>query len=224
MAEINSDDYHDYVFKNGKLVGEFEQMYRKSKNTPWHQDEQENWLDVRLTIELIKEYGSYDMISDFGVGYGYFLNKVARCCGTENPILYGYDISETACKKGKILFPHITFRQLNLMAANSVKFQANRIKGNKAIFLLRGTLWYVFPAMDNVVRNITNLIDGGGYLLISQNFPPLSSNFIGKDIIPNPQAIISFFSSFFKPLKTIWLEDKISDGNDNWFITIMERL
>jgi len=42
MVKINSDDYHDYVIKNGKLIGEFDQMYLKSKNIPWHQDKQEN--------------------------------------------------------------------------------------------------------------------------------------------------------------------------------------
>ena len=224
MVEINSDDYHDYVFKNGKLIGEFDQMYRKSKNTPWRQDEQGNWLDIRLAIELIKEYGPYGLISDFGSGYRYFLNQIAQCCGTDNPVLYGYDVSETACKKGRALFPNITFQQFDLMAEHTVKFKEKRREENKVLFLLRGTLWYVFPKMDNVVRNIINIVNRGDYFFISQNFPPLSSNFVGKDVIPNPQAIFSFFSSFFKPLKAIWLEDKISAGNNNWLITIMERL
>jgi len=59
---------------------------------------------------------------------------------------------------------------------------------------------------------------------VSQNFPPLCSNFVGKDIIPEPRIILDLFCNFFKPLKTVWLEDKMSDGNDNWFITITERM
>jgi len=90
--------------------------------------------------------------------------------------------------------------------------------------MLRGTLWYVFPKINNVVRNISSIVNRLDYFLVSQNFPPLSSNFVGKDIIPDPQAILDLFSGYFKPLKTMWLEDKISDGNDNWFIAIMERL
>jgi len=89
--------------------------------------------------------------------------------------------------------------------------------------MLRGTLWYVFPKISNVVKNISNIVNRGNHFLVSQNFPPLSSNFVGKDVIPNPQAILDLFSGYFKLLKTIWLEDKISDGNDNWFIAIMER-
>ena len=116
MVEISSDDYHDYVIKNGKLIGEFDQMYRKSRNTPWHQDEQKNWLDIRLAIEFLKEYGPFGQISDFGSGYGYFLNQIAQHCGTDNSFLCGYDVSETASEKGRALFPDITFRQFDLMA------------------------------------------------------------------------------------------------------------
>lgn len=49
----HSTDYHDYVFRDGKLVGEFEDMYKNSSKVPWHQDEQANWIDVRLTREIL---------------------------------------------------------------------------------------------------------------------------------------------------------------------------
>ena len=54
MSKMNSDDYHDFVIKDGKLIGEFDLMYKKSKDIPWHQDKQKDWLDIRLTIELLK--------------------------------------------------------------------------------------------------------------------------------------------------------------------------
>jgi len=228
MIEINSVDYHDYVIKNGRLIGEFDQMYRKSQNTPWHQDEQENWLDIRLTIELLEEYGPFDLISDFGSGYGYFLNQTAQFCGTDNSVIYGYDVSKTACEKGSSLFPNIVFQEFDLTAelTDYELEEKRKEKGEKrkGLFMLRGTLWYVFPKIRNVVRNISTLVHKGEYFLVSQNFPPLSSNFVGKDVIPNPYKILELFSGSFKPHKSIWLEDKISDGNDNWFITIMERL
>ena len=116
MVKINSDDYHEYVIKDGKLVGEFDQMYRKSRNTPWNQDKQENWLDIRLTIEFLKGYGPFGLISDFGAGYGYFLNQIAQHFGTDKSVLCGYDVSKTACIKGSSLFPDIIFRQFDLMA------------------------------------------------------------------------------------------------------------
>jgi hypothetical protein len=36
---IKSKKYHDYVFKNGKLIGAFDDMYKNSDEIPWHQDE-----------------------------------------------------------------------------------------------------------------------------------------------------------------------------------------
>jgi hypothetical protein len=85
--------YHDYVFRNGKLVGEFEEMYRNSATTPWHQDEQENWIDVRLTKQMLRDLGRFDAIHDFGCGNGHYLNLIVEHSLATNGKSYGYDIS-----------------------------------------------------------------------------------------------------------------------------------
>lgn len=228
MVKIDSSDYHDYVIKNGKLIGEFEQMYQKSENIPWHQNSQQNWLDIRLTVELLKEYCPFNVILDFGSGYGYFLHQISETCGSCSPVLYGYELSNTACKRGKSVFPDINFSQFDLMAVYSdselKKFKIPQRKEQKILFMLRGTLWYVFPEIDRVVKNISRVTPTGAFFLVSQNFPPLCSDFVGKNVIPNPQAILDLFSNILKPIKSLWLEDNISNGNDNWFMSIMQRL
>ena len=35
MKRMNSKDYHDYVFKDGKFIGAFEEMYQNVED-PWH--------------------------------------------------------------------------------------------------------------------------------------------------------------------------------------------
>ena len=55
-------------------------------------------------------------------------------------------------------------------------------------------------------------------LLLVQNFPPLDSSFIGKEIIPNPEALIKHLAVFFVPIRHIWYVDTHKAGNDNWFI------
>ena len=60
-------------------------------------------------------------------------------------------------------------------------------------------------------------------LLIAQNFPHLDSDFVGKEVIPGPDAIIKRFDGYFKPLKTIWFDDVMSNRNDRWFIGIFIR-
>ena len=71
-----STDYYDYVFRDGKLIGEFEDMYKNSSNVPWHQDEQVNWIDVRFTRELLRESAAYSEIHDIGCGTGHYLNLI----------------------------------------------------------------------------------------------------------------------------------------------------
>ncbi|PJE57926.1 MAG: hypothetical protein COU81_03425 [Candidatus Portnoybacteria bacterium CG10_big_fil_rev_8_21_14_0_10_36_7] len=221
MKKINSEDYHDFVIKNGKFIGEFEQMYRKSKEIPWHQNKQHDSLDIKLTIQLLKEYSPFDYICDFGCGLGYFLDILKKETGSSECRALGYDISPTALKKAKKIFPEYSFKKLDLMK-NNTKLSKGK-KKEKRLFSIRGTLWYVFKKMENVIQSINNKTRKGDFLLISQNFPPLESDFVGKDIIPNPNALIYHFSGYFKPLKTIYLEDKISRKNDNWFIGLFVK-
>lgn len=223
MVDINSNDYHDFVIKNGRLVGEFEQMYQKSKEIPWHQNEQEDWLDIRITIQLLKEYAPFDCICDFGCGLGYFLDILRKNIGRPGSKLIGYDISPTSLEKAKKLIPDIEPHELDLMKNNEIRHKEDKICG-KRLFAIRGALWYVFPDMENVVENIGNRTAEGDFFLVGQNFPPLDSDFVGKDIIPTPDSIITWFNKYFCPIKTIWLENKISEGNDNWFIGVFLRM
>lgn len=228
MTDIKSNDYHDFVIKDGKLIGEFEQMYEKSDSIPWHQDEQDDWLDVRLALELLKEYAEekpdttlgFDTIVDFGCGLGYFLDILEYYVGSYPCNTIGYDVSATCCEKARKIFPNTTFNVLDLMQDKAGPI--DNIQSTKKLFSIRGTLWYVFPEMQNVVNNISNMTTKGDYLLVSQNFPPLDSQFVGKDVIPNPDSIIKWFDKF-TPLKTIFLEDKVSKDNSNWFVGVFAR-
>ena len=61
-------------------------------------------------------------------------------------------------------------------------------------------------------------MSGGDQLLVVQNFPPLDSSFIGKDVIPNHHALIEHFSGLFVLVRHLWYEDTLKVANDNWFI------
>jgi trans-aconitate methyltransferase len=110
----HSTDYHDYVFLDGELVGEFEEMYQHSALVPWHQDEQADWIDVRLTKELLSDIGPFDEIHDFGCGLGNYLGLIRERLGATVCQCFGYDISVTACIKAKQQFPDFQFVQLDL--------------------------------------------------------------------------------------------------------------
>jgi hypothetical protein len=109
-----STDYHDYVFCDGKLVGKFEDTYRNSATTPWHQGEQANWMDVRLTGEMLRDLGCFDEICDLGCGTGHYLNLMVKQCLVSGGKSYGYGISPTACRQAEKQFPHSIFSSQDL--------------------------------------------------------------------------------------------------------------
>jgi len=109
-----STDYHDFVFRDAKLVGEFEDMYRNSATTPWHQDEQASWIDVRLTGEKLRDLGGFDKICDLCCGTGHYLDLMVKQCLASGGKGYGYDISPTACEQVQKQFPHCTFSVLDV--------------------------------------------------------------------------------------------------------------
>ena len=77
MGDINSKDYHDYVIKDRKLIGEFEQMYKKSKEIPWHQDEEAYAIYSNFIIEMMESINEqYNNILDIGCGLGFFAKRL----------------------------------------------------------------------------------------------------------------------------------------------------
>lgn len=214
-----STNYHDYVFRDGKLVGEFEEMYRNSATTPWHQDEQENWIDVRLTKELLRDLGRFAEIHDFGCGTGHYLDLVVKHSLEANGKGYGYDVSVTACEKAAEIFQHSNFSVLDLTQStrNNEQRKTNNEKHTR-LFMIRGTLWYVFPKLATVIENIANRMRSPDRLLVVQNFPPLHKAFVGKDVLPDHFALLEHFSAHFVVDRHIWYEDRMKAENDNWFI------
>lgn len=216
------NDYHDYVFRDGQLVGEFEEMYRNSEITPWHQDEQANWIDVRLTKEMVRDIGGQiDEIHDLGCGTGHYLNLIATEFLEPDGMSFGYDISETACGKAAKNFPDSQFSVLDLTkpGAAGVVADSNTPQPSR-LFMIRGTLWYVFPNLATVIENIKSMLTSTDRLLVVQNFPPLDSQFIGKDVIPDHFALIEHFAPHFALDRHIWYEDRFGTANDNWFVGI----
>jgi SAM-dependent methyltransferase len=213
MNEINSTDYHDYVIKDGKLIAQFEQMYRNACDIPWRQNQQESWIDVRLTKELLEDEKNISRVIDYGCGTGHYLDILVRSMGGSG---LGFDISETAVVKAQSNFPNYSFKTGDLMNPNS--FDVASIN-EESIHVIRGTLWYVFPKLSVVIKNIVDQMSVGDTLLVVQNFPPLNSNFVGKEVIPDPQTLINLINrSSLSLQQSIWYEQFKDNANDSWFI------
>ncbi len=88
--------YQDYVIKDGKFVGEFEQMY-KDFYDPWKQNEREKFApDKAVCIDFITAFRRKRTI-EFGCGLGDFTQRISEV--SEQTL--GVDISLTAIKKAE---------------------------------------------------------------------------------------------------------------------------
>ena len=215
----HSKDYHDYVIRDGRLIGEFEAMYRHAEGVPWHQDEQASWMDVRLTTEMLRDLPKFSEVHDLSCGLGYYLDLLLKAAGTKGARGYGYDISSTACEKARSLFPDYSFRTFDMtLPADAARLAAAAAPVERRLFVNRGTLWYVFPKIAGVVDATHALMRAGDLLLVAHNWPPLDKPFVGKDVLPDHHALLRHFAARFESVRYIWYHDSIRTANDNWFI------
>lgn len=184
-----SADYNDYVFKNGKVVGKFDQMYKYSRETPWRQDKILDLYYGRIAINVIEaafEKGNIKTVLEAGCGYGYLLSKIKR----RKIQFSGFDISETAIKKAKKLHPDLTFFVDDLINLNHQK--------EYDLVICRELLWYVIYDLDTALSNLKRLTRKRGYLYVALSFPNLQKPFVGKRILPNPQKFLSLLEKDYK--------------------------
>lgn len=99
--------YQDYVIKDGKFVGKFEEMYKNCQD-PWNQtnsDYVENSISRQAVCNYIKKYKIKSII-EFGCGFG----KTSKFIkDLTNVNITGIDISETSIDKARLFYPEIEF-------------------------------------------------------------------------------------------------------------------
>lgn len=190
-----STDYHDYVFKNGKFIGKFDQMYKNSVDIPWHQDKTVSSLAADIDIAILRQF-QYESICEIGCGLGYFAQRLfseLRNNQNKHPQVTSIDISQTAIRKAKRLFPRILFVKGDLLKDKSLGI------GLFDLIVAKEILWYVCHKMPKFLKNIFSLIKENGLIYISQSFPEVK-NWVGKDIINSPDCIKKIFTEYATPI------------------------
>lgn len=214
--DIDSTDYHDFVFRDGRLVGEFDQMYRKAADVPWHQDRVPEQLDVRVAIETVRHLGPFGRVLEVGCGLGYFAEVLRRELAPG--AVHGVDVAPAAVAQARALHPGIGFEVLDIGDAGVA------LPGSYDLVTIRGCFWYLFPRLEAVVDNLHRACAPGGVLLVAQNFPPRESQFVGKDVLPDPDALAARFAGRFTTLVRTWLQNvTAAGGNDDWLLLALRR-
>jgi SAM-dependent methyltransferase len=211
-----SSDYHDYGFKDGKLIGDFEGMYRHSAETPWHQDKTAFSVRADIALAMLKQY-QYERILDIGCGLGYFTERMRRELSApdrENPELTGYDISKTAVEKARGLFPCIRFEAKDILS------DASGAETGFDLVVVRDIIWYVCHSMDRFITTILGLSSPGGLIYIGQSFPA-GDTWVGMEVFACPEEVAELVGRFAGIVHTCRERDHRFAGGD--YIHILAR-
>jgi SAM-dependent methyltransferase len=100
--------YQDYVIRDGRFVGEFEEMYR-DHDDPWRESETEMFASEKAAgLNLLARLGARHgvrRVVELGCGFGHYTARIAAA-GFE---AVGVDISETAVTKARARHPGLQF-------------------------------------------------------------------------------------------------------------------
>ena len=201
------DDYHDYVFRDGKLIGDFDNMYRYAGQVPWEQDTRCDRWDTEVGMLMLADRGPYQAILEVGCGLGYIAAKLKNLTVSDGGVVDAFDVSPEAIRRAKALHPRVRYY------VDNIAEKSFRPQRQYDLVVVKDVFWYVFERMARVVRNISDCVKPGGLLYVGQCFPALDGPFVGKDVIDSPQALIKNFSGF-EPLYTTLLRNHplVKDG------------
>ena len=99
--------YQDYVIKDGKFIGKFEEMYQDYED-PWvrSKETEVSYNNKHDTYHTIKRFELRNVL-EVGCGLGHFTNKLASSCPDTK--FTGMDISETAINKATANYASLKF-------------------------------------------------------------------------------------------------------------------
>lgn len=138
-------DYHDYVIKDGRLVGKFEEMYRVCPD-PWPETEDDlnnNPCSIR-TRQIVAAHGFRKVLS-VGSGKGFHLNWLSQTC--LNTLFKGCEVSKTAVEHSRKAYPHLQVSCLDIKDFSDCSWDFDLI-------LFREVIWYVLDYWTEIVEGL----------------------------------------------------------------------
>jgi SAM-dependent methyltransferase len=156
MSE-KKESYHDYVIKDGKFIGSFNEMYSEFDD-PWMQSKQPNPYSRSAGIWHLKNFG-IDSVLECGCGLGYYSNWIHKDTGI---IPTAVDLSPQAVHKARVLFPHLRFEVAD------VTKELAKYKGHSCV-LFAELIWYVLPDLK-AIFDVLKRDFSGKYFLVNQVF------------------------------------------------------
>lgn len=195
---IKSKDYHDYVIKDGKFIGAFEEMYQ-NVDDPW-QHGQARDISYDMVLYLIARHKNKicrkgGKILDIGCGKGAFTSRVKKQC--KKAYILAIDISFTAIEKAKK-----KYRRLNIdFRALDIQKKYRDIHGKFDLIIASDIMWYILPNFGKILNHLKKNLKKNGFLLIKQTFCKSGDQKYGKEYVSSVEDMISLLK--YQAVETI---------------------
>lgn len=149
------------MIKDGKFIGEFEQMYQDYED-PWEQSTREEFASEKaVALNLIKKLKVKNVIA-LGCGLGYFTNKIANL-GVN---VTGVDCSDTAICKAKSLFPNCNFIVGDILDYHMY------MELRPDLIVMAEITWYVLDKLDQFIAFIRSEFPDICLIHLLTTYPP----------------------------------------------------
>jgi SAM-dependent methyltransferase len=191
---------HQYTISNGKMVGDFEGLYKNFKD-PFLQTKKEKFeTSKKVIINYCQslQFKKKKKLKTLEIGCGF--GQLSKDLSKLKFNAYGTDISETAIKKAKI--------------NNSVKFYTSDFinfdlykKINPDIFILSEISWYVLPELKKFILFLKKNFKNKYIIHTLAIYYPGKQKY-GKNYFKNLKGILSFFNLKYIEFGEKWTKEE----------------
>ena len=197
--KITSKDYHDYVIKDGQLIGEFEQMYQ-NVDDPW--PESQNDMDNnRASVQAKQFFQKKKITSVISLGGGTGEHLSWFLSGSTLNSSCNVEISSTACSIATKKFPGLQVENRSIL-----DFLENTNLDHYDLIIMREVIWYILEDMEAIYHTLKKKCKGK-YLLVELSFPKHQS--YGKDYFIGMSDFLKKFD--FKIIEQLAIKDMAKD-------------
>jgi len=177
-AAKRSRRYQDYVIRDGRFVGAFDEMYRYADEVPWHQDETACAIFSDFTVAIVRHRKPSSLL-DGGCGLGFVTARLQAEVPSLSRVA-GLDVSPAAIEQARARFPGIEF------AAGTVADAP--ITGPFEMVVSKDVLWYVLDDLRGYWAALSSW--SARWVYIGQSFPA-TRPFLGDHLLPDANGLIS---------------------------------
>ncbi|MEO5808382.1 class I SAM-dependent methyltransferase [Devosia sp.] len=212
IEQLPPKRYQDYVIRDGKLIGDFDGLYRDFED-PWHQSDTANVLDSRRQlavhwVEKLRTEMGASRVVELGCGFGHLSGQLSQ----RGIAAVGIDISTEAIERARTINPGTTFM------AGSIEDEWILTDLDPDVVIMAELTWYILDKLDLFLDNLRTWAKNRSrpaYLIhLLAVYPPGVQKY-GADRFTNDEEIRKYFGLSYLEWGTVATpkpDDPLSKG------------